>query len=190
MDKHTTFFCKRPCGYMDRHGMCNYLLDTGHIRPCLAGADCTVRLPRHRTQEDGLAGCEMVLTPVKTPKPAKTPKAPKEPKPAEGARKVGGHRKPKWDVAEGRRLREKGLTFEQIAKKLRVHFSTVAQYGERHWADLPPLKRTIWDTDRGRELYEQGYTDMEIAEAVGAKFGTVKSYRSRNWGDPNPRRKS
>ena len=107
---HTARKCPRPCWYMSdtAYGpICNYFLDTSIRRPCQAGPDCTVRIPKKRPARlDSGEGA------VRVGKLARKPRKPRA----------------SWDTAKGAELRALGWKYKDIAQALGTTEKAVEAY--------------------------------------------------------------
>lgn len=151
------------CYFLSNYfGCCNYLIFTGKRRPCPGGKDCTVK----------------TVTGPEWRKYA--------PRRSAGGQRVG------WDTEKALKMWLNGRSYAEIAAEMGVTSGTIADYKQRHWKHLEPMRkekskqeRFRWDTKKGLAMYKAGANDAEIAKAVGRSPEAVRNYRLKYWGETN-----
>lgn len=181
MSESLTRTCKRPCAYLDGHGICNYYLDTGIRRPNPAGAGCTVRKAgmrrdEHRAPEETWVGRWHASQQKATPPVRKSSE--QKPKAA------------KWDADLALRLKQEGKTWVEVAEAVGSTTNAVMRHFKRIGVNIksePKKVKVTWDVEKGHEMFLAGKSLHEIGEALGASYGSVRGFAYRNW-EKRPKR--
>ena len=160
MTHPTTSDCIRPCMYLDKQGICNYMLVTGNRRPCPCGPDFTVRVDEEKS-----------LKQFYYDNPSRVKRA---------------EYHPSWDTEKGKRMWLQGIRVIDIAEEVGVTKGTINRYAAKHW---PPREKPIrkpnktrWDVDAAFLMFMQGKTYPQISKALSTPASTIRNYSSRhNW---------
>lgn len=85
-----------------------------------------------------------------------------------------------WDVGTAKQLRQQGLKWVEIDKKLGLSPGTVRHHFVRHNLHNPrPTPNMRWDLERAINLWQKGFRWKEIGDLVGTHGNNVRRALAR-----------
>ena len=172
------------------NAVCNYLLDTGHRRPCPSGKGCTEHTSKKpitikrggfkgvmwntslakRMVEEGKTDKEIASAVGRSEKTIQNWRFRNEMRKRRSVSVLG------WDEQEARRLFRQGKTDKEISAVVGASPDAIGAWRRRNGLYKP--EGDGWDKALAKQMFDDGKSDADIGTAVGRSVKTIARWRA------------